>query len=210
MKPIAIFLCDYTGIMARHWAEAGFACYCVDIQHSIRRDRVEGNIHYVWGDVRTWCPPRGCWPIFVAAFPFCTHDAVSGARDFKRKGGMMLRDSLEVFEACRQAGAWSRAPYMLEHPVTMLSSIPHIGLPDYYFDPCDYGGYPGGEGDTYTKKTCLWAGNGFVMPEPRRIDPVEGSRMHKLPPSEDRANLRSATPPGFSRAVFEANCAVFA
>lgn len=118
---------------------------------------------------------------------------------------MMLRDSLEVFESCRMAAAWSGAPYCIEHPVTMLVSIPHIGKPQHYFDPCDYGGYPGGEGDTYTKKTCLWTGNGFVMPAPRRIDPVEGSRMHKLPPGEERANERSATPRGFATAVFMAN-----
>jgi len=207
--PIAVFLCDYTGIMARPWAAAGIECYCVDIQHSIRNDRVDGNTRFVWGDVRTWRPPEGREICFVAAFPFCTHDAVSGARDFEKKGGMMLRDSLEVFEACRLAGAWSGAPYCLEHPVTMLTSIPHIGKPDHYFNPNEYGGYPGGEGDAYTKKTCLWTGNGFVMPEPRPIPATEGSRMHGLPPSEERANLRSATPAGFARAVFEANNPIF-
>lgn len=200
----AIFLCDETGNMAAPWAAAGYECYCVDIAHSIRRERIEGRIHYVWGDARTWRPPQASI-VFVAAFPPCTHVAVSGARDFQTKGGMMLRDALETFEACRTVAAWSGAPYMVENPVGVLASIPHIGKPDFYFDPCDYGGYPGGESDDYTKKTCLWTGNGFVMPTPKRIEPVNGSLMHMMPPSENRATLRSATPKGFATAVFEAN-----
>jgi len=60
-------------------------------------------------------------------------------------------------------------------------------------------------GDTYTKKTCLWTGGGFKMPEKRSVEPTEGSKMHLMPPSENRANLRSATPMGFAQAVFEAN-----
>lgn len=205
MDEIAIFLCDYTGNAARPWAEAGYQCYCVDIQHSIRRDRVEGNIHYVWGDCRSWRPPEGKRIVFVGAFPFCTNDAVSGARDFVKKGGMMLRDSLECFESCRMAAAWSGAPYYVEHPVTMLSSMPHIGKPQHYFDPCDYTFHE--PEDNYTKKTCLWAGNGFVMPEPKRLEglPPPDDRIHKCPPSDNRANIRSETPMGFTRAVFEAN-----
>jgi len=34
--------------------------------------------------------------------------------------------------------------------------------------------------------------------------------MHKLPPSEDRANLRSETPTGFALATFEANAHIHA
>lgn len=33
-------------------------------------------------------------------------------------------------------------------------------------------------------------------------------RIHKCPPGPDRHNIRSATPAGFARAVFEANCNV--
>ena len=92
---------------------------------------------------------------------------------------------------------------MIENPVSTIST--YWRKPDHTFDPCDYGGYLESPGDAYTKKTCLWTGNGFVMPETKRIPPTEGSRMHKLPPSSDLANLRSATAKGFARAVFEAN-----
>lgn len=201
----AVFLCDLTGHMAQPWAEAGIECFCVDVQHSIRRDRREGNINFVWGDVRTWCPPSHVRVIFGAAFTPCTHVAGSGARDFEKKGGYMLRDALEMFEAARQALSWSGAPYMLENSVGLLSSIPHIGKPNHYFNPSDYAALC--EEDNYTKKTCVWSGNGFVMPEPQPA-PWLGApddRIHKATPGEDRANFRSATPRGFARAVFNAN-----
>jgi hypothetical protein len=201
----AIFLCDLTGRMAEPWAEAGYECWCVDTAHSIRRERIEGRVHFVWGDARTWRPPEGLDICFVAAFPPCTHVAGSGARDFSIKGGQMLRDALETFEACRQAAAWSGAPYLIENPVGVLSGIPHIGKPDHYFHPWEYAGWD--EADNYTKKTCLWTGNGFVMP-PKRPAPWLGppdDRIHKASPSDDRADIRSATPRGFARAVFHAN-----
>ena len=94
-------------------------------------------------------------------------------------------------------------PYLLENPVSTLAS--YYRKPDYTFNPCDYGGYLTPPRDAYTKKTCLWTGNGFVMPEPKPVEPIEGSKMHLMPPSEGRANLRSVTPAGFARAVFESN-----
>ena len=204
----AIFLCDLTGRMAEPWAASGFDCWCVDIQHSIRRERSERGIRFAWGDVRTWTPPAGLDIAFVAAFPPCTHVAVSGARDFALKGGMMLRDALETFEACRLSASWSGAPWMIENPVGVLSNIPHIGKPDYRFHPSDYAGWLPPEeraSEAYTKQTCLWTGNGFVMPDRRSVAPDLGSMMHRLPPSDDRADLRSATPRGFALAVFHAN-----
>jgi hypothetical protein len=191
---------------ARPWAEAGFACWCVDFQHSIRRDREErvgaGVIRYVWGDVRSWRPPER--PDFLMAFPPCTHVAVSGARDFKKKGLRLLSDALDVFNACDQAAAWSFAPYFIENPVGVLSS--HVRKPDHLFDPCDYAGYLAeASAEAFTKKTCIWSGNGFVMPAQRTVVPTLGSMMHLMPPSEDRADLRAVTPAGFSRAVFQAN-----
>lgn len=197
-------LCDYSGVMVRPWANAGFECYCVDTAHSIRKPRVEGNIHFVWGDVRSWLPP---WlpPNRIGilfAFPPCTHLAVSGARDFKAKGWPLLRDGLDLFFACVNAAKWAGCPYKIENPVGRISGI---YPPDESFDPCDYGGYLDPPGDAYTKKTCLWTGNGFIMPPKRRVEPVEGSKMHLLPPSEDRERIRSQTPKGFAQAVFEAN-----
>jgi hypothetical protein len=185
MTPAVIFLCDLTGRAAEPWAEAGYDCFCVDIQHSIRKDRTvqfgAGRIHFVWGDVRSWTPPQGYRPVFGVSFTECTNVAVSGSRDFKRKRGFLLRDGLEQFEAARQAFEWAGIPYMQENSVGVLSSIPHIGKPDHYFHPWEYAGWC--EEDNYTKNTCVWAGNDFVMP-PKLPAPHLGppdDRIHKAP-----------------------------
>jgi hypothetical protein len=205
VKDIAVFLCSRTGIIAEPWAAAGYECWCVDTQHSIRRERQEGLIHYVWGDCRCWVPPRGRRIAFVGIFTPCTHVAVSGARDFEAKGLRMLTDTLDLFNASVHAAEWCGAPYFAENPVGVISS--HHRKPDFIFDPCDFAGYlDDPTPEAYTKKTCLWTGGGFIMPERKRVEPVLGSKMHLMPPSDDRADVRSVTPAGFAKAVFLANC----
>lgn len=189
--------CDLTGNMVRDWARAGYECVCYDTQHSIRADRKEnvgaGVIWFRWADVRGLEEEDA-----VAAFaaPPCTDLSVSGARDFAKKGLRRLIDALDVVEHCRRLCVGSRGLWALENPVSRLSSC--WRKPDHIFDPCDYG-------DPWTKKTCLWVGGGFVMPPKHRVEPTEGMKIWKMPPSDDRANLRAETPPGFARAVFEAN-----
>ena len=134
--------------------------------------------------------------------PPCTHLAVSGARWFRDKGLYALAESIELFAHAVDILESLGCPWGIENPVSTISS--YWRKPDYSFDPCDYAGYPGGIGDTYTKKTCLWTSDDFVMPQARRIEPTD-TRIHTMAPSPERGNLRSATPPGFARAVFEAN-----
>lgn len=198
---IVISLFDHTGHMVAPWADAGFHCYCVDLQHAPGTTQI-GNITFVGADVREWLPPYAPVKILFA-FPPCTDVAASGARWFKDKGLGSLIGALQLFEASVRLAEWTGAPYLIENPVSTVST--YWRAPDHTFDPCDYGGYLIPPGDAYTKKTCLWTGNGVVMPEPKQVRPIEGSRMHRLPPSEERANTRSATPKGFARAVFLAN-----
>lgn len=203
-----VSLCDQTGNMARPWAAAGYECWCVDIEHSIRRDRDErvgcGVIHFVWGDVRSWCPPAGLGIAFVAAFPPCTHLSGSGARDWKKKGHFLLTDALELWGACQMAASWSGAPYMIENPVGALSR--HMRAPDEKFDPFEYAGYlDDPEAENTLKRTCLWTGGGFVMPERREAPAPHRQDCWRATPSPDRADVRSVTPMGFAEAVFLAN-----
>lgn len=209
-QPAAIFMCDYTGIMARPWAEAGVTCICVDIQHSIRatrakKHRVENGIHFVWGDARSWKPSmfdkdffQKYYIVFVACFPTCTNLAGSGAQDWELKGLAMLTDGLMLFNSCEQVADWSGAPYLIENPVGVIPA--HHRKPDYYFQPWYWG-------DLYQKKTCLWTGNGFAMPEAEFITKPDGvtQKIWLASPGENRQNERSETPEGFARAVFEAN-----
>lgn len=198
-----VSLCDLTGNIVRPWAEAGYNCLCLDVEHPIRSDDVEsfdsgGRIVYRWADVRSVTPsdlPDDT--VMMFAFPPCTHLTVSGSRDWSRKGLQPLIDGLQLVEACRRLCEWGGWRWMLENPVGRLSKA--WRAPDHSFQPNEYG-------DTYTKRTCLWVGGGFVVPQVSAItEPVDGSKMWKIPPSGDQARLRSETPEGFAQAVFEAN-----
>ncbi len=191
---IVISCFDKSTNMVKPWANAGFLCYCVDIQHQPGETR-DGNIIKVGADMLDWLPPKENI-VFAAFFPPCTDVAVSGARWFKDKGLGALIKALTMFDRSIKLAEWSGAPYMIENPVSVVST--YWRKPDYVFDPCDYG-------DPYTKKTCLWTGNGFVMPKKNRVEPILGSKMHLVPPSNERQNIRSETPMGFANAVFEAN-----
>lgn len=206
---IVLSLCDRTGNAVRPWADAGFECWIVDIQHPPGIGPVQDGIRKVGWDVCTINYPRTIFePVggigFVFAFPPCTHLAASGARWFKDKGLEKLQEAISTVAACKRICEESRAPYLIENPVGVLST--YWRKPDHLFDPCDYAGYLSDPSeDAYTKKTCLWTGGGFVMPEPRRVDPVLGSKMHRLSESKGRGDLRSVTPRGFAAAVFAAN-----
>jgi len=199
---MVVSLFDYTTNMVQPWAESDYLCYCVDIQHPAGETK-EDNVIRVGANALEWMPPRG---EIAAVFPFppCTDVAVSGARWFRDKGLGALIEALRLFERSILLAEWSGAPYMIENPVSTVST--YWRKPDHMFDPCDYGGYLyASSADAYTKKTCLWTGNGFVMPPKRRVPPVDGSKMHFVPPGPERANIRSATPMGFARAVYQAN-----
>jgi hypothetical protein len=191
---IVLSLCDRTGIMVQPWLEAGYTAAIVDAQHERGAHR-SGNLWRIGCDVRefSWDSSH----VIAFAFPPCTNLAVSGAR-FDDKGLEALYESLGLVVACKRICEASGAPWMLENPVSTLSS--YWRKPDYTFQPWQYG-------DTYTKKTCLWTGGGFVMPPAwvaARPADVKAS-IHLMPPSADRGDKRSITPEGFARAVFEAN-----
>ena len=202
-KGSVLSLCDRTGIMVKPWAEAGFECFCVDIQHPPGETR-RGNITFIGADLRLrdWFPPPRRYAI-VFGFPPCTNLAASGARWMAGKGLAGLTEGVELVEACRRICEWSAAPWVIENPVGTLST--YWRKPDFTFHPHQFGGWPGGEGDDYGKKTCLWVGGGFRSPRQRPIPVSRPQYIHTLPPSAERGDLRSVTPAGFARAVFEAN-----
>jgi len=129
-EQVAIFLCSKTGNMAKPWAENGFTCYCVDLQHPVRSDKIKnydggGKIIYTYGDARYWTVPdrENKNIVFVASFPVCTNMAGSGAQDYSnangripKKGLPQLMDGLILFNACYQMASWSGAPFCTENP----------------------------------------------------------------------------------------------
>lgn len=241
VRPKAVIsLFDYTGEAVKPWAEAGYLCFCFDIQHPAG-GTLEGNIWYLpWdadeGIAAVIAATAGLDVEMVFSFTPCTDLAGSGARHFKAKA-----EKDPEFQA--KAVAWARLAetlagtlkcrYMVENPRGMLSTL--WRKPNFYFDPCDYGGYipedqaahpkwpeiiP--ERDAYTKFTGIWASDDFVQPEKDRVEPImveltrkDGSKTKSSPmwaklggKSLKTKNIRSATPRGFAIAVFQANAEV--
>lgn len=173
-------LCDRTGIMCQPYRDAGYDVLQLDLEHG--------------QDVRLFkalsSPVRG-----VIAQPPCTHLAGSGARWWAEKGEAALLEALAVVDACMRIIAIHRPQWwVLENPVGRLRD--YLGEPRMMFDPCNYGA-------DYTKRTCLWGE--FNRPPHQPVEPTAGSKMHRLPPSPDRAALRSETPVEFAQAFFQAN-----
>lgn len=223
MPPVIISLFDLTGVMVAPWLAAGYECHIIDLQHKpgTHRDKKTPRLVRIGADLRAgWIPPREIIDrvVFLMGFPECTNVAVSGAAHFIKKGPRGLALGLDLFATCKELGEWLGVPYAIENPVSTLAS--YCGKPDYYFNPYEYGGYlPENDRhprwpdhiaprDAYPKKTCLWTGGGFIMPPPRPVTPEPGySQQHtKLGgKSLKTKNIRSATPRGFAKAVFESN-----
>jgi len=232
MKQIVISLYDYTGEALKPWAEAGYACYAFDIQHL--DTKVEGYanggfIRYEGLDLHEFSTHQdlffrfnGRKVAFGMAFPVCTDLAVSGAAWFKKKAEAdPLFQQRAAQHAIDCAGLFDDlgCPYFIENPVSVLAT--KWRKPDHTFHPYEYGGYIAkddarhprwpdyiADRDAYPKKTCLWTGNGFVMPPKVPVEPETGhSRQHlKLGgKSAKTKNIRSATPRGFAIAVMAAN-----
>src|ERR1043165_8515902 len=171
---MVLSLCDRTGVMVHPWLEAGYDCVIGDLGHprGLARD---GRLTTVGVNVSEFQPWWRTTAI-VFAFPPCTHLAASGARWFEDKGLEAFDGALGLVIACKRICEQSGAPWMIENPVGMLSS--YWRKPDYTFQPWEYG-------DRYTKKTCLWTGNGFRMPaawqrtKPSEVEPL----IHLMPPS---------------------------
>jgi hypothetical protein len=136
------------------------------------------------------------WDMLIA-FPPCTHLAVSGARWFaeKRAAGLQ-QDAAAFFMAFVHAPV---ARIAIENPVGVMST--QYRKPDQVIQPYQFG-HP------ETKATCLWLKN---LPRLRPTHNVredmaalpvrERNRIHYLPPSADRAALRSKTYAGIAQAM---------
>jgi hypothetical protein len=212
MRDTILSLCDLTGHMTDPWVAAGYHAVLVDPQHPRGVSTVGQvtRIGAVIADALTLSYIRELVRqdrlAFVAGFPPCTDVAVSGARwweEKRKKDPYFQAKAAIVAEQCRMIGELSGAPWFFENPVSGFSGI--FGKPQHSFHPWEFNALC--PGDNYTKNTCLWSGNGFVMPERQWATPLglPDNRIHMAPPGEDRMNFRSATPMGFARAVFAAN-----
>ncbi len=199
-------LFDYSGNWSRPYAEAGANVVQIDLKLGV--DVMDINATWLMENVMD---AYGTVDAILAAPP-CTDFAVSGAQYWatKDKSGQTTKSLELVRQVLRCVEYLQPDWWAMENPVGRLNTLmPELSkLGPWYFDPCDFG-------DPYTKRTGLW-GN-YVPPLPLFVGadhsckPVrscsQGSWLQKLGgKSEKTKTLRSATPMGFARAFFAANC----
>jgi len=126
------------------------------------------------------------WDLMIA-HPPCTDLSVSGSRWFHLKK-QSQQNALD-FVARLMCAPIPRIA--VENPISIISS--RIRKPDQIVQPWQHG-----HGET--KATCLWLKN---LPKLKESNVVEGreQRIWKMPPSDDRARLRSVTYKGIAEAM---------
>ena len=175
-----LIACEYSGAVRDAFIAAGNEAMSCDLLPT----DVPGP-HYR-GDVRDVLDYP--WDLMIA-HPPCTHLSVSGARHFADKRMDGRQQSAVAFFLML-----ARAPIpriAIENPVCIMSGL--YRKPDQIIQPWEYG-----HGET--KATCLWLKN-LPLLKPTNIVEGREARIHKMPPSEDRWKLRSATYPGIARAM---------
>lgn len=191
--------CEYSGTVRDAFTRAGHDATSCDLLPT----DVEGK-HYQ-GDVMDII--NDGWDLMIA-HPPCTYLSVSGMH-WTTRG---LRDPQLTEDALSFVAALLGAPIpkiCLENPISVISS--RIRKPDQIIQPYEYG-------HDASKRTCLWLkGLPKLVPtrfvEPRVVVTPSGKTANrwgnqcdnygqdKLPPSEDRWKLRSATYVGIAEAM---------
>lgn len=227
----AIFLYDFTGVMAAPWLEAGYECWRFDGQHPEGisrkgRDVTVGMLfdpYNVHNHAREIAEMVGEGVELVFGFPECTELTVAGARwwEGKRDKNPAFQD--EALWLCQlvelTAAECGGVAWAFENPArSWLCS--NYRSPDHVFHPCDYAGYLPPDDihplypdiypprDRYNKETGIWLGGGFSLPRLRHLAALEKDNpgWKKCGGKSTRTkNIRSCTPRGFAQGVFLAN-----
>lgn len=184
--------CEYSGAVRDVLVDMGIDAYSCDLLagEGLHKDRhIRGDVSDLLAD---------SWDMMIA-HPPCTHLAVSGARWFKDK----VVEQAESLEFVRMLMDAPIPHIAIENPVSIISSKIH--KPDQIVQPWMFG-------DPFTKTTCLWLKNLPLLVPTKIVDKGErhitksGKSLpawYNLPPSEDRAKIRSKTFPGMAHAMAE-------
>ena len=180
--------CEFSGVVRDAFIERGHDAVSCDLLPT------EQPGPHIQGDVLEILDEG--WDLMIA-HPPCTHLAVSGARWFKDK----VEEQKEALDFVRVLLDAPIPQIALENPVSVIST--QIRKPDQIVQPYWFG-------DEATKTTCLWLKNlspleptDMVGKGERHITKSGRSlpKWYNLPPSPDRAKIRSATFPGFAKAM---------
>jgi hypothetical protein len=126
------------------------------------------------------------WDLMIA-HPPCTHLAVSGARWFKDK----QKEQEQAFLFFMSLATAPIPHICLENPISIIST--KWQKPNQIIQPWQFG-----HGEV--KSTCLWLKNLPLLVPTNIVDGRE-QKIWRMPPSPDRAKLRSKTYPGIADAM---------
>lgn len=172
--------CEFSGAVRDAFIRGGHEAMSCDI---LPTD--SPGPHYQ-GDIRDVLD----YPWDLAIFhPPCTHLSVSGARHFEAKRMDGRQQSAVSFFMMLTKTDIPRVA--IENPVCIMSGL--YRKPDQIIQPWQYG-----HGET--KATCLWL-KGLPLLQPTDIVEGRDNRIHRMPPSSDRAKLRSVTYAGIANAM---------
>lgn len=179
-----LIACEESQAVTKAFRRQGISAFSCDIEPC-------SGGHPEWhiqDDLRKVLPLVEKWDAIIA-FPPCTHLAVSGARWFKekREDGRQ-QAAIDFFMMIANA---PNKYIAIENPVSIMSTM--WRKPDQIIQPWQFG-----HGET--KKTCLWLKN-LPLLQPTNIVEGRDQRIWKMPPSRDRAKLRSKTYSGIADAM---------
>lgn len=195
-----LIACEESQEVCKAFRERGHEAYSADLQECSGGHpewHIKGDcLSLINGDCTfmteggQWVHIDGKWDLLIA-HPPCTHLAVSGARWFREKQADFRQQKACVF--FMQIMLANADRIAVENPIGIMSNC--YRKPDQIIQPWQFG-----HGET--KATCLWLKN---LPVLLPTEIVEGreQRIWRLPPSKDRAKLRSRTFPGIARAMGE-------
>lgn len=211
---VIISIFDASGTWSKPYEEAGYTVIRYDLSRG--DDVMKEN----WAKLRADIEASGKVVVGLITAPPCTSFAVSGARWWdsqhdnpskewvEKKYGSFAAEyfdrpldyAIALVDMVKVAVEFLNPTlfHTAENPVGRIQKKADLPNPTFVFNPHNFG-------DPYTKKTMLWGEMNPDLPT-ANVDPVEGSKMHKLrgDNAEDKKE-RSQTPEGFAYAFFVAN-----
>jgi len=184
-----LIACEESQVVCTAFRKLGFEAFSCDIEPC------SGNHpeYHIQDNVVNLL--RESWDL-VISFPPCTHLAVSGARYFaqKRLDGRQRRGIEFFMEFTKLACPWA-----IENPVGIMSTI--YRKPDQIIQPYEFG-------HLERKSTCLWLNSlpaliptNNVYEQMMSMNKKDWDWRRNIPPSADRAKIRSKTFPGIADAI---------
>ena len=194
MKPMLV-ACEESQRVTTALRKNGIEAYSCDLKPTSGNHpewHIRAHLEDIIGEGSEWAG--------IIAFPDCTYLTVSANKWYKdqplRKSGVLVgkdrRDAREYAIAFFMMIANRNCPNItIENPIGIMSTV--YRKPDQIIQPWMFG-----HGET--KATCLWL-KGFPLLKPTNIVEGREQRLHYLPPSKNRAELRSKTFQGIADAL---------